>query len=229
MQDTIETGDEQESWQISWAHLLRTARQIGGLSLTELAAVTGLSKGYLSKLESGHPAALNPSRSTLAALARALPSFRALAHMLDPDIELITPALARVEPQLPPIVRDASGHPQSSPVALGWRELEVALALLTLEQAALRQPITRATLARATGRPPAEVHAVLDGLVRMGVLLCRPSSRRGELPAYERAADFAERTGITRLGDALVLAGALLGRARPLPKRAPSQQVDGED
>ncbi|HEU5437859.1 MAG TPA: helix-turn-helix transcriptional regulator [Ktedonobacterales bacterium] len=229
MQGTVETGDDQESWQISWAHLLRTSRQVGGLSLTELSAVTGLSKGYLSKLESGRPAALNPSRATLAALARALPSFRALAHMLDPDIDLVTPALAGAEPQLPPIVRDTAGHPRPSPITLGWRDLEVVLALLTLEKAALRQPITRATLARATSRPSTEVQSVLDGLVRMSVLVCRLPSRRGELPAYERASDFAERTGIVRLGDALVLAGALLGRTSSQPKRASSQYGDAEE
>lgn len=229
MREASEAGDEQDSWQISWGHLLRTARQVGGLSLTELSATTGLSKGYLSKLESGHPAALNPSRATLAALARALPSFRALAHMLDPDIDLVTPALAQVEPQLPPIVRDAAGRPQPSPITLGWKELEVVLALVALEAAALRQPITRVTLARATGRPSSDVQPVLDRLVRMSVLVCRPSSRRGELPAYERAADFAERTGIARLGDALVLAGALLGRASSLPTRVPSRQVEAAE
>ncbi|MGH2486024.1 MAG: helix-turn-helix domain-containing protein, partial [Ktedonobacterales bacterium] len=41
-------------WQVHWGRLLRTARQVAGLSLSELSATTGLSKGYLSKLESGH-------------------------------------------------------------------------------------------------------------------------------------------------------------------------------
>src|SRR5437588_412086 len=66
------------SWPQDWGRLLRLARQVAGLSLTELSARTGLSKGYLSKLESAHAAAQNPSRATLAALARALPSFRPL-------------------------------------------------------------------------------------------------------------------------------------------------------
>lgn len=219
--------DEQEAWQLSWAHLLRTARQVAGKSLTALAAETGLSKGYLSKLESGRESALNPSRATLAALARALPSFRALAHMLDPDLDVATPALARVEPQLPPIVRtmplaqDAPvGAVMPSPVRLGWKELEVVTAVLTLDQAALRVPLTRVTIGRAAGRSAVEVEPVLDGLVEMGVLACAPPTHIGTLPVYARSEAFAERTGIARLGDALLLAAALLSQAPRLPVRA---------
>src|SRR5260370_41996529 len=84
MDETAPELRDEPDWQVQWGGLLRTARQVAGLSLSELAAVTGLSKGYLSKLESGHVAALNPSRATLAALARALPSFRALAPTLEP-------------------------------------------------------------------------------------------------------------------------------------------------
>ena len=60
------------TWPQDWGRLLRLARQVAGLSLSELSARAGLSKGYLSKLESGHITAQNPSRATLAALARAL-------------------------------------------------------------------------------------------------------------------------------------------------------------
>ncbi|HEX6800314.1 MAG TPA: helix-turn-helix transcriptional regulator [Ktedonobacterales bacterium] len=231
--------DEQEAWQLSWAHLLRTARQVAGKSLTALAAETGLSKGYLSKLESGRESALNPSRATLAALARALPSFRALAHMLDPDLDVATPALARAEPQLPPIVRslatdrDAAGDAVvPSPVRLGWKELEVVTAVLAIEQAALRVPLTRVTVGRAVGRPVAEIEPVLDGLVRMGVLVRLPPRHAGLLPVYARSDAFAERTGITRLGDALLLAAALLSQAPRLPARAvagATASMEGDD
>ena len=228
--------DEQETWQLSWAHLLRTARQVTGKSLTVLAAETGLSKGYLSKLESGHETALNPSRATLAALARALPSFRALAHMLDPDLDVTTPALARAEPQLPPIVATATaegstelGDLVASPVRLGWKELEVVAAVLALEQAALRQPLTRVTIGRAVGRPAADVSPVLDGLVEMGVLMRWTPRRAGEPPTYARSEAFAARTGIVRLGDALLLAAALLSQAPRLPLRAPASAVSHSD
>lgn len=229
--------DEQEAWQLSWAHLLRTARQVAGKSLTALAAETGLSKGYLSKLESGRENALNPSRATLAALARALPSFRALAHMLDPDLDVATPALARAEPQLPPIVRhvatdsDVAGDAvMPSPMRLGWKELEVVMATLVLEQAALRVPLTRVTIGRAVGRPIAEVEPVLDGLVAMGVLVREPPRQAGLLAAYARSDVFAERTGIARLGDALLLAAALLSQAPRLPVRAaPTPRIAEDD
>lgn len=228
--------DEQEAWQLSWAHLLRTARQVAGKSLTALAAETGLSKGYLSKLESGRENALNPSRATLAALAHALPSFRALAHMLDPDLDVATPALARAEPQLPPIVRSmVPDHATEgsmvapSPVRLGWQELEVVTALLALEQAALGVPLTRVTIGRAVGRPGAEIERVLDGMVQMGVLVRLPTRHGGSLPAYTRSDAFTERTGIMRLGDALLLAAALLSQAPRLPARAASLAYGAED
>jgi transcriptional regulator with XRE-family HTH domain len=219
--------DEDEDWQLSWAHLLRTARQVAGKSLTALAVETGLSKGYLSKLESGHESALNPSRATLAALARALPSFRALAHMLDPALDVATPALARAEPQLPPIVpqQGASepGGVMASPVRLGWQELEIVAAVLALDQAALRQPVTRVTVSRAVGRPVAETERGLDALVAMGVLTRTAGRRAGEVAIYERSSQFTARTGITKLGDALLLAAALLGQAPRLPRRLPAR------
>src|SRR5215831_14940579 len=82
------TAQNTDAWTMDWGRLLRIARQVAGMSLTALSAHTGLSKGYLSKLESGAPSAANPSRATLAALARALPSFRPLAHTLEPGMSV---------------------------------------------------------------------------------------------------------------------------------------------
>ncbi len=53
-------GDGDITWMRDWDHLLRIARQVAGLSLTAFSACTGLSKGYLSKLESGHHSTLHP-------------------------------------------------------------------------------------------------------------------------------------------------------------------------
>src|SRR5689334_24274434 len=106
-------------WQLDWGRLLRTARQVAGLSLGELSARTGLSKGYLSKLESGHDGARNPSRATLAALARELPSFRPYAHSLEPATPLGALALADAAPP-PPLMSNALG--EHLPLQLGWRD-----------------------------------------------------------------------------------------------------------
>lgn len=201
------------AWMRDWGLLLRNARQVAGLTLAELSARTGLSKGYLSKLESGHENARNPSRATLAALARALPSFRPLALMLEPAPPQ-SPALAAAAPELPPVLRfgpdeEASG----APLELGWRELEVLVAALLLERAALVQPMTAVTLGRVIGRPPPEITAVLDRLVAMELLARLPPVRIGAAPHYARTPEFALRLGVERLGDALVLAAALLTRA----------------
>ena len=209
--------NDEPDWQVQWGGLLRTARQVAGLSLSELAAVTGLSKGYLSKLESGHVAALNPSRATLAALARALPSFRALAHTLEPA-RMAGLTFAEPVPEVPHLVMSEGGAIEESPVRLGWRELEVVVAVLTLERAAVLQPLTAVLVARATGRPVAAVRQVLDALERMGVLACHPAARFGDASTYTTAEDFEARVGIRQIGDALVLAAALLAQG-PLPRR----------
>ncbi len=225
MQDDPHRSGNESEWQVHWGHLLRTARQVAGLSLSELSAATGLSKGYLSKLESGHVTALNPSRATLAALARALPSFQPMAQTLEPTTHLGTLAFREVIPQVPEIVLDPTGTPQESPVHLGWRELEAVVALLTLEQSAVAQPITVVVLARAVRRPAAALEPVLDNLVRMGVFERRAPNRFGGAPTYQRAVDFAARVGISRLGDALVLAAALLQQATGTRKtNVPSRQ-----
>ena len=49
---------------------LRRRRLAAGLTVTELAARAGCSKGYVSKLENGYP--INPEATMLAALAGAL-------------------------------------------------------------------------------------------------------------------------------------------------------------
>jgi transcriptional regulator with XRE-family HTH domain len=214
------SADAQPEWVASWGQLMRTARQVAGLSLSELAAVTGLSKGYLSKLESGDVTARNPSRATLAALARALPSFRTLAHMLEPTDDRPPLGLSFVPPQVPEVLVNAGGQALESPVRLGWREIEVAIATLALERAAAVQPITWITLARALSRPRDEIEPVLEALVGMGVLQRRTARQPGGLAAYTRSPDFRQRTGIRQLVDALVLAAALLAQSPRLrPKR----------
>jgi len=210
-------------WQLDWGRLLRTARQVAGLSLGELSARTGLSKGYLSKLESGHETAHNPSRATLAALARALPSFRSLAHTLEPAGALSP--LTFAAPAAPEVLLDAGGEVVDSPVRLGWRELEVVVALMTLEQAAVPQPVTALLVARALGRPCADVQLVLADLVVMGVLRRLPPGRPGDVPRYARADDFERRVGISRVGDALILAAALLAQTPTQPRLTPVRSV----
>lgn len=217
MNETAPELRDEPDWQVQWGGLLRTARQVAGLSLSELADVTGLSKGYLSKLESGHVAALNPSRATLAALARALPSFRALAHTLEPA-RMAGLTFAEPVPEVPQLVMSEADAVAETPIRLGWRELEVLVAVLTLERAAVLQPLTVVLIARATGRPGATVRPVLEALERMGVLAGHPPARFGGASTYTTAADFEAHVGIRQIGDALVLAAALLAQG-PLPRR----------
>jgi len=221
-------GDE-ASWPQDWGNLLRLARQVAGMSLTELGARSGLSKGYLSKLESGHPSARNPSRAPLAALARALPSFRPLAHTLEPSAGMGELALAQAAPALPGLVRRGDGaldELDESPVQLGWRELEVLVALLALERAAVARPANAIVLARATGRPAEEAGRTLGRLVRMGVLALVPSPRHGMPPEYRPSAGFEALTGLQRVGDALVLAASLLAQSPALRRRPANSMGD---
>jgi transcriptional regulator with XRE-family HTH domain len=216
------------SWPQDWGHLLRLARQVAGLSLTELSATTGLSKGYLSKLESGHPSGRNPSRATLAALARALPSFGPLAHALEPAESAGALALADLATALPEVVRDARGAVAASPVRLGWRELEVLVAVLSLTDAAVPHPANVVVLARAVRRPARETTEVLRRLVRMGVLDEIDAVRPAFPPEYRPSARFAALIGLRRVGDALVLAASLLARAPALQPR-PSGNAEQTD
>jgi Helix-turn-helix domain len=207
-------------WHLHWGRLLRTARQVAGLSLANLSAATGLSKGYLSKLESGHVTALNPSRATLAALARALPSFGPLAHTLQPDQAAGALALGGEPPAVPAFLTTPELTIHESPVRLGWRELEVVVALLALDGAALTQPLTARALARALGRRTVEVERTLQGLVHMRVIVHRAPARVGGGMQYARSDDFEQRVGIAHIGDVLVLAAALLAQSPRIQRRA---------
>ncbi len=199
-------------WIRDWGALLRTARQVAGWSLTELSARTGLSKGYLSKLESGHPSARNPSRATLAALARALPNFGTLAHVLEPGDAapaIAAPGAAEEERAF----ARPDGWAAADPLRLTWRELEVLVVVLVLDQAASRQPLTSIVIARTLRRPAREVELTLGGLVERGLLRQSPPAFHGGSAAYNRTPQFAEMTGLNRIGDALLVSAALLTRA----------------
>ena len=222
--------DEQapgEDWTRDWGRLLRTARQVAGLSLTDLSARTGLSKGYLSKLEAGQDGARNPSRATLVALARALPSFRPLAYQLEPADGAAPPSLAFAEqPPRPPQLligaefggtRDTAI--EAEPIQLGWREMELLVALLALERSAIPVALNATIIARAVDRSAESVIPALERLTRSGVLRCFPPTRPGAAPTYARGLAFDARVGLSRLGDALVLAAALLAQSPAAPRR----------
>jgi transcriptional regulator with XRE-family HTH domain len=211
------------TWPQDWGRLLRLARQVAGLSLSELSARTGLSKGYLSKLESGHVTAQNPSRATLAALARALPSFRPLANTLEPGAALAALDFG-AETQSTILHSDTPPDEADTPLRLGWKELELLVALLTLDSAALPLPLTSAILARAVGRSQTETLAILGRLTVMGAVARDEPLRRGAPPAYRMTERAGALTGLTRTGDALVLAASLLGQAPLRPKRAISSE-----
>lgn len=222
---------DEPDWRLLWGHLLRTARQVAGLTLHDVSTTTGLSKGYLSKLESGHANAANPSRATLAALARALPSFGSLAQTLEPAAPLRSLTFAEPVPTVPTAVAAGVGDVVEAGeplLRLGWRELEVVVVLLALDRAALVQPLTATLIARALGRPVLEVAPVLADLTRLGVVRLRPPTRPGGAPSFQPAVDFGARIGLTRVGDALVLAAALMAQSsvqvprRPRVARDPS-------
>ncbi len=223
------TSDEMTSWTRDWGQLLRGARQVAGLSLAGLSDRTGLSRGYLSKLESGQDGARNPSRATLVALAHALPSFRPLAYQLEPvestptGITLVHEEVAPLPPRILIGLQDNNQDDAQEddgeleePIQLGWRELEALVALLALERAAIPTPITARLIARATDRPLESVIPTLERLTRTDALVARPPIRPGGDPSYTRGSAFESRLGLSRLGDALVLAAALLSQAAPL-------------
>jgi transcriptional regulator with XRE-family HTH domain len=207
------------SWPQDWGRLLRLARQVAGLSLTELSARTGLSKGYLSKLESGHITARNPSRATLAALARALPSFRPLANILEPGTALAALDFGESAPTAPAANSLGDDEIAETPVRLGWKEMELLVALLALDRAAIPTPLTAVVLARAVGRSRAETLATLGALVAMDVVEREWPLRPGAPMAFRPAARVDILTGLQRVGDALVLAASLLAQAPGRPKR----------
>jgi transcriptional regulator with XRE-family HTH domain len=208
------------TWPQDWGRLLRLARQVAGLSLSELSARTGLSKGYLSKLESGHITAQNPSRATLAALARALPSFRPLANTLEPGAALAALDFG-VEQPVPAQRADMAAD--EDPVRLGWKELELLVALFALDSAAVPFPLTSVALARAVDRDHTETLATLDKLVTMGVVERECPQRLGATMSFRPTVRAGALTGLGRVGDALVLAASLFAQAPDRPKRT---QID---
>lgn len=223
-----------QAWSRDWGQLLRSARQVAGLSLADVSVRTGLSRGYLSKLESGQDGARNPSRATLVALARALPSFRPLAYQLEPadtGQTGVSLALAEESPR-PPRMLITTPDEDEPPIQLGWRELETLVALLALERSAVPAPITARTIARAIDRPVERILPILEYLARSAALSVRPPTRPGADPTYTRGSAFESRLGLTRVGDALVLAAALLAQAtpsRPLRRPHPHMDVDSEE
>jgi transcriptional regulator with XRE-family HTH domain len=209
------------TWPQDWGRLLRLARQVAGLSLSELSARAGLSKGYLSKLESGHITAQNPSRATLAALARALPSFRPLANTLEPGVAL---AALDFGVEKPAPAQRADMRPDEDPVRLGWKELELLVALLVLDSAALPIPVTSVALARAVDRDHGETLATLGRLVAMGVVEREWPQRLGETMSFRPTVRASALTGLERVGDALVLAASLLAQAPRRPRRTQTDE-----
>jgi len=260
-------------WARDWGMLLRTARQVAGLSLMDLAERTGLSKGYLSKLEASREGARNPSRATLVALARALPGFRPLAYTLEPTAALDTaaneafgptpgagadaagtdattgPSLAFAAALPRPLAlfigraeaaaaRAAAGAADDSsgvgdeeldaqaeaPIHLGWRELELLVALLALERSAMAHPLTARVIARAVDRPTDSVAPLLERLTQAQVLRVAPPARPGGAPTYAPGPALEARVGLSRVGDALTLAAALLAQG-PLQQTISQSQV----
>src|SRR5262249_49759412 len=160
---------------------------------------------YLSKLESGHITAQNPSRATLAALARALPSFRPLANTLEPGAALAALDFGVEEPA--PAER-TDIPPDEEPVRLGWRVLELLVALFALDASALPFPATSVALARAVDRDHVETLAILGRLVAMGVVEREWPQRFGATLGFRPTANATALTGLGRVGDALVLAAS---------------------
>lgn len=226
------------SWTRDWGLLLRSARQVAGLSLAGLSERTGLSRGYLSKLESGQEGARNPSRATLVALAHALPSFRPLAYQLEPvdsANESVSLAFAEVVPRPPRMLigtlegQQAGEGEAVEPIQLGWKELEALVAFLALERSAMPTPISARLIARASDRPVDALIPTLDQLVHSNALTVRPPMRPGADPTYARGPAFEIRLGLSRLGDALVLAAALLARAAPPLRIKRHGEVEDEE
>jgi transcriptional regulator with XRE-family HTH domain len=239
-------ASDMAAWTRDWGRLLRSARQVAGLSLADLSERTGLSRGYLSKLESGQDGARNPSRATLVALARALPSFRALAYQLEPVDSMntgVSLTLSEELPRFPYLLVGGHASPEAppegsveqsseavTPIQLGWREFEALVALLALERAAAPFPMTARLIARAADRPVDMMRRTLDRLSHDGALLARAPRRPGAEQTYTRGPAFESRLGLSRLGDALVLAAALLAQVTTdRPSLRVRQPVSGND
>lgn len=213
-----------EAWATRWGLLLRMARQVAGLSLSELAERSGLSKGYLSKLESAHPSAANPSRATLAALARALPSTIPLIQNLDPDAGLPAPrTLLRRDQQQPanrslnqpegadlayPDLSTTLAQNNTQALPASWAEWEILLALMLFERGGLGSP-TLPVLARACGAETLNSSA-LSHLENAGLLRPIPPTRQGEATRYTQGPTKLDELGIQRPADLLMRAAVSL-------------------
>lgn len=197
-------------WVLDWGRLLRIARQVAGYSLADLARHTSLSKGYLSKLESGALGAANPSRATLAALAHALPSFRPLALTLAPGLGVEELAFEGVAPSVSAAAPD-EGRSDASRLRLGWKELEVLAALMVLESAALPHPLSATIIARSIDRGVDAVRGTLADLCHSGLVEERPAQSSGLRAEYRLIEGALREVGAARVGDLLLLATALIG------------------
>jgi len=176
--------------------LLRVARQVAGLSLHDLAKLSGLSKGYLSKLESAHPSAANPSRATLAALAPSLPATLPLFQQLDPADTL--PPLASLIQEQPrkPAINPGEGQETAAPLPATWTDWEILLAVSILERSGFGPP-TEGVLARACGVETLSSES-LSRLEQAGLLQRLPASRPGEVIRYTRPSRRFEQPGLQR-------------------------------
>jgi transcriptional regulator with XRE-family HTH domain len=235
------------SWATRWGLLLRMARQVEGLSLSDLAARSGLSKGYLSKLESAHHSAANPSRATLAALARALPSTLPLIQHLAPDEGLPTArslvagqwsTAARPAEELPhlPAFEESAG--MGSPIeasgdslAGSWTEWELLLALVVLEGAGFGPP-TQAILERAC-KVEAPLTPLLEGLEQRSALRKVPPTQVGGAVRYTTEGTRLDSSAVQGPAHLFMQAALnlLLGvgihkddRATPSPGRSPNSE-----
>ncbi len=209
-----------EPWAVRWGHLLRLARQVAGLSLSDVAERSGLSKGYLSKLESAHPSAANPSRATLAALARALPSTIPLIQKLDAEAGLPTPRTLLRGPEREPSSY-ALTQPAETDVALpalaessgeglpsSWAGWEMLLAVMILENSGLGPP-TLPVLARACGAETLSSEALAQ-LEDMGLLRALPPNRPGGPVRYTQGPAKLDAFGIHRPVDFFLRAAIML-------------------
>ncbi|HEU5367776.1 MAG TPA: helix-turn-helix transcriptional regulator [Ktedonobacterales bacterium] len=218
--DAPDQEQANEDWATRWGHMLRLARQVAGLSLQEVANRSGLSKGYLSKLESAHPSAANPSRATLAALARALPSSVPLIEKLDAEAGLPSPKTLLRTPQ-----REAAGYQveqaeeaEALTLALAeggteglpasWAEWEIMLALMILENSKLGPP-TLPVLSRACGVEMLDSKA-LARLENARLLQRLPPARPGEPIRYTQGPVMLDAFGIQRPADCLLRAAIML-------------------
>lgn len=209
-----------EDWATRWGHMLRLARQVAGLSLQEVANRSGLSKGYLSKLESAHPSAANPSRATLAALARALPSSVPLIEKLDAEAGLPAPRTLLRAPQQKAVGHHveqteeadlfASAFAESRREGLpaSWAEWEIMLALMILESSGLGSP-TLPMLSRACGAETLDSKA-LARLEEARLLQRLPPARPGEPIRYTQGPVTLDTFGIQRPADCFLRASIML-------------------